>query len=124
MSALSSVAMDSAFRGGGPMSEQTPLIVAEMLADVAMHWGLAPGDLNPGRAPAQVDIRAIAQWALRERYAFSYSELGRMFKRDHCTIMHNVKRIAHFVKLQDEGQENRLGKIARSVLLGGRLAAE
>lgn len=101
-----------------------PRVVTQTLAEVATHWGLASGDLNPGRAPAQVDIRSIAQWALRERYGFSYPELGRMFKKDHCTVLHNVKRIAHFVKLQDEGQDNRLGRIARLVLLGGRLAAE
>jgi chromosomal replication initiation ATPase DnaA len=102
----------------------TPAIVAQVLGDVAEHWGLALHNLDGGRAPAQVDIRAIAQWYFHERYGYGYSEVGRMFKKDHATVLHNVRRIAHFVRLQDDGQANRLGGIARKLFAGGRLAAE
>jgi len=61
---------------------------------------------------------------LRERYAFSYPELGALFGKNHATVIHNVKRIAHFVGRYDAGEDNRLGRIARSVLLGQRMAAE
>ena len=102
----------------------TPAIVAQLLADVAAHWGLSLHNLDGGRAPAQVDIRAIAQWCLHERYNYSHSEVARMFKKDHSTARHNIRRVAHFVRLYDAGEDNRLGRIARSVLLGGRMAAE
>jgi chromosomal replication initiation ATPase DnaA len=99
-------------------------VVQEALVEVAAYWGLAADGLNEGRTTSQVDIRAIAQWMLRERYGFSYPELGALFGKNHATVLHNVRRVTYFVAMQDRGEDNRLGRIARSVLLGAKAAAE
>jgi chromosomal replication initiation ATPase DnaA len=104
--------------------ERSPLTTQQMLSDVAGHFGLSINDLLPDRSKTQSAIRAIAMWALREQYEFSYPELGAMFRKDHTTVMHNVSRVGLAVARFDQGEDDWIGRIARSVLLGGKLAAE
>ena len=104
--------------------ERSPLVTQQMLSDVAGHFGLSINDLRPDKSKTQAAIRSIAMWAMRERYGFSYPELGAMFRKDHATIMHNVSRVGLAVARFDQGEDDWIGRIARSVLLGGKLAAE
>jgi hypothetical protein len=40
-----------------------------------------------------VDARKIAYYILREKYQLSYSSIGKVFNKNHATVMHNLKSV-------------------------------
>lgn len=45
------------------------------------------------RLPHLVEARQMFYWFARVYTARSYPEIGRFLKRDHCTVMHGVRKI-------------------------------
>ncbi len=87
------------------------------MADVAAHWGLCLSDIQPERTKTMSDIRAVAAWVLHEQKRFSLNELASMFGAgDHTTIMSRVKKASKAVARFDKGEDDWLGRVARSVL--------
>lgn len=48
---------------------------------------------SPHRAAHLVEARHILYWCARYFTARSYPEIGRYINRDHCTIMHGVRKV-------------------------------
>jgi hypothetical protein len=40
-----------------------------------------------------VDARKIAYYILRKKYHLSYSSIGKVFNKNHATVMHNLKSV-------------------------------
>ena len=68
--------------------------VAEILTATAQHYNIREKDiLAPGRSARVINARQIAMWAARELTRCSLPQLGRIFKRDHTTVLHSVWKI-------------------------------
>lgn len=67
-----------------------------IVADVAGRHGLTFANLIArGRCRKVVRARQEAMWALRHQpKLYSYPAIGRLFKRDHSTIIHGVAKHA------------------------------
>lgn len=40
-----------------------------------------------------VYVRQVAYYLLKTKYGFSYSTIGKLFDRDHTTVIHGVRKI-------------------------------
>lgn len=81
---------------GGVMDDSCPLENQAFMSVVteAAHRFAVTVDAVLGRGRTK-SVVAARQWAMcecRARYSWSYPELGRVFKRDHATVMHAVRR--------------------------------
>ncbi len=83
----------SRVRRGPPLARLT---VAQISAATCGYMGVDPSELHePGRTAPVVFARQIT-WYLCRRYVRptpSYPELGRMFYRDHSTVLHGVRKV-------------------------------
>lgn len=77
--------------------------VEKVVAEVTARRGLArEAVLSRCRATELVLARHEIWWSLRMRYGLPFSVIGRVFKRDHTTILHGVRRWQ--ASLDQEGQ--------------------
>lgn len=67
----------------------------EVIARVAFEHGLTVGDLI-GRCKRQeyVQARWKAMKAIQAEFGDSLTQIGRLFKRDHTTVMHALRNVA------------------------------
>lgn len=69
-------------------------IVREIIKEEAARAGLKVDDiLGPSRAPPIVAARSYAMWRARKEIGWSFPEIGRVFHRDHTTVMYAVNKI-------------------------------
>ena len=68
--------------------------------------------LSRDRTQYLADARAVGWWLHRSLFGTSYPQMGKMYHRDHSTIMHAIKRIDECIFYKDY---KRLGKIALSI---------
>lgn len=67
---------------------------AQILAAVAGSFGLqVPVLTGQSRTRVAVRARQIAMYLIRERLGLSYPEVGRLFSRDHTTVLYAVRKI-------------------------------
>lgn len=65
-----------------------------ILRRVATHYRHTVSELlADGPGMPIVEYRQIAMYMCREHTALSYPDLGRLFRRDHATVMHGVQMI-------------------------------
>lgn len=69
-------------------------LIPDILLLVGRAFGIAHADLmGRGRARHFARPRQIAMWLCRRCTPCSFPELGRVFGRDHTTVMHGVEQV-------------------------------
>ena len=69
---------------------------AQILAASAETFGVTRDDITgPARSGTPIVARQVAMYLCRTRTPLSFPALGRLFHRDHTTVMHAVKKIDH-----------------------------
>jgi chromosomal replication initiator protein len=97
------------------MSRTTFLGVEALIAVVADFYGLHPRALKSRlRSQTVVNARHVAIYLVRTRLGNSYPEIGRVFGRDHSTVLMAVRKIESWAKL---GQEPRLFEDIKAIEL-------
>ena len=72
--------------------EPTPTDAVELACDLAPYPQTLEGVLGRRRHAAVALARCFAYWALHDVMGLSYPEIGRMFRRDHTTILAGTRR--------------------------------
>jgi chromosomal replication initiation ATPase DnaA len=74
----------------------------EIIADVATRRGVTRREIMSGDRTARVSrVRHEAYAAVRAATRMSYPAIGRIFHRDHTTIIHGIR--AHERRTKEEG---------------------
>ena len=87
-------------RWDGPATavEARGVDVARVVAVVAGRFDVDPVALTgPGQERRVSLPRQIAMYLCRERLGLSFPEIGRLFRRDHSTVMHGVRHVAELI---------------------------
>ena len=72
---------------------------AELQQAVASHFGVTLGDLLGPRRPRGLTLaRHVAMLIIRDRFRWSYPEIGRAFDRDHSSVLVAVRRLRQRVQ--------------------------
>ena len=73
-------------------TNESDVFVREIIAEVADEFNLFPSDIvGHRRLPRIVKARRKAMWRARHETNSSYLKLARIFKRDHSTVIYNVR---------------------------------
>src|SRR5690349_6575093 len=73
--------------------------LTDVIYVVAEHFGVSPSDvLSPSRARLVAMARRVAYALCRDLTKCSAPEIGRVFVRDHSTVLAEVKRLADEMK--------------------------
>lgn len=73
---------------------ETPVTMKAVMFAACEIGGLPRAELaGRGRLGSVVKIRQIAMWLMIRRIGASYSEVGRMWSRDHTTVIHAVQAV-------------------------------
>lgn len=73
-------------------NREEDLFIRDIIAEVADQYHVTPAEiLSPGRRAALTKARKKAMWRARHETNSSYLKLARIFKRDHSTVIYNVK---------------------------------
>lgn len=88
-----------------------PLAKAEAERAGALYGLTVDEVMSRSRTKTVFEARAIAVWVLRQRNGFSYPELGRMFGRDHNTMMNSIQRV------ETELRENSTSLFAHNAMI-------
>jgi chromosomal replication initiation ATPase DnaA len=63
-----------------------------IINEVATVYGITKADLiGPCRKPATMDARRIAMMRIRNETRLSLPAIGRIFKREHTTVLYNIR---------------------------------
>ena len=66
--------------------------IRDIIAEVADQYKVTPAEiLSHNRKAKLIRARRHAMWRARHETAASYLKLARIFKRDHSTVIYNVK---------------------------------
>ncbi len=84
----------------------------------AMYGFTGDEVLEHRRSKSLDEARAITAWVLRQRFGFSYPELGKFLGRDHTSIISAVKRVERELRERPES----LFALTASVALAKGLA--
>jgi chromosomal replication initiation ATPase DnaA len=72
-----------------PQKPLTPPLKAVIMRVVAERYGLTPADLLVAdKTQPAATARQLAMRLMREMGNYSYPDIGRVFNRDHTTVMH------------------------------------
>jgi chromosomal replication initiator protein len=64
-----------------------------IIDEVALYWDVSSEDLlGPCRARDFTTPRFEAMHRMREELGFSYPHIGRVFNRDHTSVLHGIRR--------------------------------
>lgn len=73
-------------------NREADLWIRDIIAEVADQYRVTPADiLSPKRMARIVKARRHAMWRARNETNSSYLKLARIFKRDHSTVIYNVR---------------------------------
>lgn len=56
-----------------------------------------------GNNKTRVRARALAMWLTRDLLDYSYAEIGRIFRRDHTSVIHACQKVLDSAELSAEG---------------------
>ncbi|HTO86950.1 MAG TPA: chromosomal replication initiator protein DnaA [Thermoanaerobaculia bacterium] len=81
-------------------TEETRAVPAEIIKNVAAHYGLRVSDLKARSNAKPIAFpRQVAMYLCRKLTGLSYPEIGRLFNdKHHSTVMHSVEKIGHLVE--------------------------
>ncbi len=83
-------------------------VVAALVAEFGSHRGVGLDEvLSKGKSKVVFEVRARCMRAARERFGWSYPEIGKAFNRDHTTVMSAIK--AGMRSSKNEGRKVRAG---------------
>ena len=98
--------------------ESAKLTPEKIIAAVAAYSGICSKDiLSKAQDRACVLPRQLAMYLCRKELRLSYPTLGRLFSRDHSTVMTSVKQIEQKIKAQEQKIVTALLTIQRQVLM-------
>lgn len=88
--------------GGGAMIDPgTPITAKAIIAQTAERYGVKPSVILGGdRARVASIPRQAAMAAVREATGYSFPQIGRIFKRDHTTVLYGIR--AHEARQQEK----------------------
>ena len=73
-------------------NREEDLWIRDIIAETADKYRILPDDiLGPRRTAKVANARKLAMWRARHETNSSYLKLARIFKRDHSTVIYNVK---------------------------------
>lgn len=73
-------------------NREEDLFIRDIIAEVAEQYRVTPAEiLSLGRNGKITKARKLAMWRARHETNSSYLKLARIFKRDHSTVIYNVK---------------------------------
>ncbi len=70
--------------------------------------------VGPSREAPLAWERHVAMWLIRQHTGLSFPQIGRLFNRDHSTVVHAVRRIGKRARW-DEGLGNLCRRVVREV---------
>lgn len=95
---------------------------ADIVCLVAADHGLTSADLyGRSRTRRVVAARQAAMLAVRRQTDMSLSEIGRLFDRDHTTVLHGIRRAEQALACEECGQPSWEG--TRWCAIGGCVEA-
>ena len=69
-----------------------------VICSVAAAARVSPGELmGHSRRQPTARLRQVCMYILRRDMDLSYTQIGRIFNRDHTTVMHGVKRVSEIL---------------------------
>jgi len=81
----------------------TSVVPLEIVRRVAFAFGLTVDDVTgDGRTRTVAAARHVAIWCVREARGASYTELGRLFCRDHTTCLSSVAVVKRWIADGDD----------------------
>ena len=87
----------------------------EIIKTVATFYNIKVADLlGTRRLKTLVRPRHVAMWLVRHHTELSFPEMGRVFKRDHATVQHGVRKIDALMK-RDADLKNTVQSIQRNL---------
>lgn len=85
-----------------PKDELARPRMADILVQVAERFGLTPETLRSDRRDARIIApRHAAIWLCR-RANYTLPEIGRVFRRDHTTVLYSVRRVTRLIEERPE----------------------
>jgi chromosomal replication initiator protein len=63
--------------------------------------GISIADLESKSRLTEIVIRRQVYWYYLKQHGLSYTEIGRMFKKEHATVMYGVKKIIDLIEIND-----------------------
>jgi chromosomal replication initiator protein len=88
------VTIQEAIRSLGPKTGAAIWDIAQTIHRVEEHTDISFDQMRArNRKVDLVRARQLAMWALRHKTMLSYPQIGRIFDRDHTTVIHAVARI-------------------------------
>jgi len=66
---------------------------------IAARYSISAEHLRGERRHQKIaDIRMIGYWCYRELTELSFPQIGRVFNRDHSTVLHGCKRVDKLIR--------------------------
>jgi len=100
-------------QGDGSYFPTGAITAPEIAAECARAFGLESNDLkSPTRARNAVNGRFMAMHMIRQRRQWSYPQIGRLFRRDHTSIMNGIRKMSEMLKEDSERGDDMRAKYA------------
>ncbi len=78
-----------------PESAAPEVSPKEIISRVASSWGVESGELISARRHQAVTVpRQVAMYLIKSELNLPYSNIGKLFRRNHSTVIHSVNKIA------------------------------
>lgn len=69
------------------------MFIRDIIVATAREFQILPADILSSKRTKHIILaRQKAMWRARTELNASYLKIGRIFKRDHSTVIHNVRR--------------------------------
>lgn len=76
-----------------------PIKIEKIISEVSRTYNVSENDILSNRKTANLALaRQVAMYIAKETTNLSYQAIGEAFKKDHSTVLYNVKRIQEFLK--------------------------
>ena len=101
----------------GPHDVERPFpTIKQCIAAVGAHYGMGVHEiLSNSRKAANAGVRQTAMYLAKTLTRHSYSDIGRVFDRDHTTVLHSVRKI-EMNRKADAMLDKDIADISREIL--------
>ncbi len=114
--ALARTALQGMLRAGGGAAHLTPRRIQQA---VASEWGVTPEALASKRRTRELTVpRQVAMYLIRDLLDEPLVRVGRLFDRDHSTVIHSVRKVETGIE-SDDRLRGRIDRV-RAQLADGR----
>ena len=85
------------------ISEGKPITTQLILQEVAKFYGISADKLSSSnRSKETVLPRQVAMYLVRQELRYSLPEIGKIFSKDHTTVLHSINKIENYLATSDE----------------------